>query len=309
VNLEVRIGKTVLASPLIGASGLFGYGDEYEGLLDFTCFGAIATKTVTLKPRQGNPPPRMVDAGVGIINSIGLENVGTSAFLSEVLPAIDLPCQLFVSIGGETREEYREVAGLVGESGRADALEVNISCPNVARGGIAFGSDPESTYRVVEGIRVETALPLIVKLPPLVAGLEDVCRAACDAGADALTVANTYPAMAIDIERARPALGGVTGGLSGRAIKPISLALVWKAAAIANVPVIGAGGIETARDAVEFILAGASAIQIGSTILRDIQAPSKIVAGLRSYMEDKGFGGLADFTRKAAGEEGTGGKE
>ncbi len=309
MNLEVKIGETVLATPLVGASGLFGYGNEYEGLLDFTSFGAIVTKTVTLKPRQGNPPPRIVDVGVGIINSIGLENVGSSVFLGEVLPAVDIPCKLFVSIGGETPEEYRKIAGLFTGSGRVDALEVNVSCPNVARGGIAFGSDPESTYRVVEGVRVETALPVIVKIPPLVAGLEEVCRAACDAGADALTIANTYPAMAIDIDRARPVLGGVTGGLSGKAVKSISLALVWKAAGSVSVPVIGAGGIETADDAIEFILAGASAFQIGSVVLRDMGAPSTIVEGLRTYMQGKGYGNLPDFKGKAAGEEDTGGEE
>jgi dihydroorotate dehydrogenase (NAD+) catalytic subunit len=308
MNLDVKIGDTVLATPLIGASGLFGYGSEYEGLLDFSSFGAIVTKTVTLMPRQGNPPPRIVDVGVGIINSIGLENVGSSVFLNEILPAIDLPCNLFVSIGGETPDEYREIAGLFGESDRIDALEVNISCPNVERGGIAFGSDPESTYRVVAGVRVETALPVVAKIPPLVAGLKDVCRAACDAGADALTVANTYPAMAIDIDRGKPVLGGVTGGLSGRAIKPVSLALVWETAGIVSVPLIGAGGIETADDAIEFMIAGASAFQIGSVVLRDMRAPSIIVEGLRAYMQEKGYGSLVDFKRKAAGEEDTGGE-
>jgi dihydroorotate dehydrogenase (NAD+) catalytic subunit len=308
VNLEVKIGRAILATPLIGASGLLGYGDEYDGLLDYASFGAIVTKTVTLKPRQGNPPPRIADVGFGIINSIGLENVGSRVFLEEILPELDIPCKLFVSIGGETAEEYRELAGLFGKSGEIDAIEVNISCPNVARGGIAFGSDPESTYRVVEGVRMETSMTVVVKIPPLVAGEEDVCRAACDAGADALTVANTYPALAIDIDRARPVLGGVTGGLSGRAIKAISLALVWKAARIAGVPVIGAGGIETADDAAEFILAGASAFQVGSIVLADLRAPSAIVAGLKDYMDEKGYGSLEDFKGKAAGEEDKGGK-
>ena len=308
MNLEVKIGGAVLAAPLVGASGLFGYGSEYEGLLDLTSFGAIVTKTLTLKPRQGNPPPRIVDVGTGIINSIGLENVGIDMFIDEILPAITLPSKLFVSIGGETPDEYRRIAAMLRECDRIDGIEVNVSCPNVPRGGILFGSDPASTYKVVEGVRVETALPVVVKIPPLVSGVEDVCRAAGDAGADALTVANTYPAMAIDADRARPVLGGVTGGLSGRGVKAVSLALVWKAAGVVDIPVIGAGGIENAADAVEFILAGASAFQIGSVVLRDLSAPSQIIRGLESYMRQKGYGGLADFRRKAAGEEGKGGK-
>jgi dihydroorotate dehydrogenase (NAD+) catalytic subunit len=308
MRLEVAIGGTVLATPLIGASGLFGYGNEYGDLLDFASFGAIVTKTLTLRPREGNPPPRIVDVGGGIVNSIGLENVGVDVFIDEILPAIELPSKLFVSIGGETPEEYRRIARQVGDRGGIDAIEVNVSCPNVARGGIAFGSDPASTYRVVEGVCAEAAVPVVVKIPPLVSGVEDLCRAAGDAGADALTVANTYPAMAIDIDRARPVLGGVTGGLSGKAIKAISLALVWKAAGVAGLPVIGAGGIETAADAVEFILAGASAFQIGSVVLRDLGAPSRIIKGLKDYMRQKGYGCLNDFRAKAAGKEGNGGE-
>jgi len=351
MNLGVKIGSVDLASPLIGASGLFGYGTEHEGLLDYASFGAIVTKTVTLAPREGNPPPRLVDVGSGIINSIGLENVGVEAFMADHLPGLDLPCKVFVSIGGAEVDEYARLASMldamdrsdvpdrsnapdrvdvpdrsdapgrldapgrvdvpgrsnvpdgIDGSGRIDALEVNISCPNVKKGGIAFGQDPFSTRQVVSAVREATRLPVIVKVPPLVSGIEQVCRAACDAGADALTVANTYPAMAIDIDRARPVLGDLTGGLSGGAIKPVSLLLVWKAARCVDVPILASGGIETARDAIEYILAGARALQIGSVILKCTGAPASIVAGIEDYMKTHGYGSIGDFRGKAAEQE------
>lgn len=315
MKLGVRMGRVDLATPLIGASGLFGYGTEHEGLLDYAGFGAIVTKTITLAPREGNPPPRLVDAGSGIINSIGLENVGAETFMTECLPGLDLPCKVFVSIGGAEVDEYARLASMLGAPGardgsagiegseRIDALEVNISCPNVTRGGIAFGQDPDSTRQVVSAVRHATWLPLIVKLPPLISGIEQVCRAACEAGADALTIANTYPAMAIDIDRARPVLGALSGGLSGGAIKPVSLLLVWKVARCVDVPVLAGGGIETARDAIEYILAGAHALQIGSVILKDYGAPAAILAGLRAYMKKHGYEGIDDFRGKAAEQE------
>jgi dihydroorotate dehydrogenase (NAD+) catalytic subunit len=323
MNLGIKTGRLDLASPLIGASGLFGYGTEHVGLLDYASFGAIVTKTITLAPREGNPPPRLVDVGSGIINSIGLENVGADAFMAEHLPGLDLPCKVFVSIGGAKVEEYARlasmldaaaggaaagdaVAGAGAGSGREaghsmfDAIEVNISCPNVKQGGIAFGQDAGSAREVVSAVRETTRLPLIVKVPPLISGIEKVCGSACDAGADALTVANTYPAMAIDIERARPVLGAVSGGLSGRAIKPVSLLLVYKAALSADVPVLAGGGIETVPDAIEYILAGAHALQIGSVILKDTRAPAEILAGLRRYMKKHGYRSIDDFRGKAA---------
>lgn len=300
MNLKVKIGDLELATPVIGASGLFGYGDEYEGLLDFASMGAIVTKTITLEPREGNPPPRMVDAGSGIINSIGLENIGLRAFLEERLPGLDIPCKLLVSIGGATVDEYRRLAGRLDGVAPISAVEVNISCPNVEEGGMAFGSDPASTRRVVEGVKGETGLPVLAKVPPIIWGLEDVCGAAVEAGADALTVANTYPAIAIDPDRERPVLGGVTGGLSGGAVKAVSLLLVWRAAAVFDVPVVGVGGIERPGDAIEYILAGASAIQVGSAVLKDHRTPSRIVEGIGRYMEDKGYTGLDDFRGKAA---------
>lgn len=303
MNLEFRIAKAGFSSPIIGASGLFGYGAEFEDVLDYAAFGAIVTKTVTLKPREGNPPPRIVDVGCGIINSIGLENVGSEVFLGEILPEIDIPCGLIVSMGGSTVDEYGELARLIGGSPKVDALEVNISCPNVREGGIAFGSNPETTRTVIAAVRAGTDQPVIAKVPPLVSGIEEVCLAACDAGADAVTVANTYPALAIDVDRGRPVLGGVSGGLSGGAIKPISLLLVWKVAGAVDVPVIGAGGIESAADALEYMLAGATAFQIGSVILRDLQSPSDILEGLKAHMRDNRYRSLTDLVGRAGRQE------
>jgi len=311
MNLGVKTGRVDLASPLVGASGLFGYGTEHEGLIDYASFGAIVTKTITLASREGNPPPRLVDAGSGIINSIGLENVGADAFMREHLPGLELPCKVFVSIGGAKVEEYAALASMLDAVGGGDAagpgdasgisaIEVNISCPNVKQGGIAFGQDADSAREVVSAVRETTRLPLIVKVPPLISGIEKVCLAACDAGADALTVANTYPAMAIDIDRARPVLGALSGGLSGGAIKPVSLLLVWKVARCVAVPVLAGGGIETARDAIEYILAGAHALQIGSVILKDTGAPAEILAGLKHYMKKHGYECIDDFRGKAA---------
>jgi dihydroorotate dehydrogenase (NAD+) catalytic subunit len=309
VNLTAGIGSLDLATPLIGASGLFGYGDEYRGLLDYGAMGAIITKTITLEPRAGNPPPRMVDVGSGIINSIGLENIGIEAFLNDKLAGLDVPCRLFVSIGGAKVDEYRRLAGKLDGIDSISAIEVNISCPNVDEGGMAFGSDSESTHRVIKGVKEETGHPVLAKIPPMIWGLEDICGAAVEAGADALTVANTYPAIAIDPEIAGPVLGAVTGGLSGGAIKPISLLLVWRAAGAFKVPIVGVGGIEGPEDAIQFILAGASAFQVGSAILKDYRAPTRIVEGIRGYMEQKGYESLEDFRGIAAREEEPSGRQ
>jgi dihydroorotate dehydrogenase (NAD+) catalytic subunit len=302
-SLEVGIGRTRLSTPLIGASGLFGYGDEYLGVLDYNCFGAIVCKTITLDPREGNRPPRIVDVESGIINSIGLENIGSEAFLDKRLAELDLPCKLFVSIGGGTVDEYRKLAQLLDGAAGVEALEVNISCPNVKKGGIAFGSDPDSTRQVIGAVRSETSMTLMAKVPPLIAGILPVCEAACDAGADALTIANTYPAMAIDLDQQRPVLGAVSGGLSGGAIKPVTMFLVWKAARSLEVPVIASGGIETADDAVEYMLAGAHAIQIGSAVLNDTGSPSRIIEGIKTYMASRSYEKLGDFRSRSVKEE------
>ncbi len=299
MSLEVRVGNLRLASPMIGASGLFGFGDEYADVVDLSLFGAVITKTITARAREGNPPPRVVDLGHGMINSIGLENPGIDWFVNEKLDGIDIPCELIVSVGGDTVDDYGRVASrLAGKAGIA-AVEVNISCPNVARGGISFGRDPDSAAAVMEAVRAETDLPLIAKLPPLPARMDEVAAAAAAAGADALAVSNTLPSISIDIESERPRLGGVTGGLSGPPLKPVALFLIYKLAASAPVPLIGIGGIETSGDAIEYILAGASAFEIGSVILKWLNAPSDIVMGLEEYMDRKGYRSIGDFRGNA----------
>jgi dihydroorotate dehydrogenase (NAD+) catalytic subunit len=301
LNTTAHIGDLELATPVIGASGLFGYGDEFAGLIDYGSMGAVVTKTITLEPRVGNPPPRIVDVGSGIINSIGLENIGVDAFLSDRLPTLDIPCKLFVSIGGAKVDEYRRVAGILDVIDAVSAVEVNISCPNVEEGGMAFGSDPETTRKVIKGVKDETGRMVLAKVPPVIWGLEEVCEAAVDAGADCLTVANTYPAISIDTDSEKPVLGAITGGLSGGAVRSISLLLVWRAARAFDVPVVGVGGIEGPEDAIEFILAGACAFQVGSAILKDYKTPFRIVEGIERYMDAKGYSTLDDFRGKAAG--------
>lgn len=299
IDISVDLAGLRLATPLIGASGVFGYGAEYGDLVDLRAFGALVAKTVTARPRAGNPPPRIVDAGCGLVNSIGLENVGCRSFAAGKLPGLKLPCRLFASIGGDSVDEYRAAAAALKSAGGIDALEVNVSCPNVAKGGIAFGSRPDSAAEVISAVVAETVLPVAAKLPPLTVGIEQVARAAQDAGARALTIANTYPAIAIDVETERPALGGVTGGYSGRAVKPMSLLLVWKVAGAVDIPVVGSGGVETAEDVVEYLLAGATAVEVGSAILRDLGAPAAMIAGLKDFMARKGYEKLGDFRGKA----------
>ena len=299
MTLGVRIAGLELKTPLVGASGLFGYGSAYGNLVDYAAFGAIVAKTITLNPREGNGPPRVADVGSGILNSIGLENVGSEAFVREELPRVALPCKLIASIGGETVDEYAKVASVLKGAPGIDAIEINVSCPNVTKGCLAFGKDAVTAREVVRSVRGETALPLLVKLPPLVVGIEDVACAACEGGADALVVANNLPGMAIDLATERPALGGLWGGYSGRAVRPVSLLLVWKVAGCVDVPVVATGGIETAEDAVEFILAGASAFEIGSVMLKDLGSPAKIVGGLLGFMKARGYEKIEDFRGKA----------
>jgi dihydroorotate dehydrogenase (NAD+) catalytic subunit len=298
-SLRVTLGRLELETPLIGASGTFGYGLEYGGLVDWRAYGAVVAKTVTLRPRDGNPPPRLADLGDGILNSIGLENVGCEAFIREKLPKIKLPCKLVASIAGESVDEYRQAARLVGAEHRIAAIEINVSCPNVARGGQAIGRDPDATREVVAAVKAETGLPVFPKLPPVLAGIERIAEAASAGGADALVVANTYPGMSIDIDRERPLVGNVSGGVSGRAIRPLTVLLVWKVAGAVGVPVVASGGIELAEDAIEYILAGASAFEIGSVVLRELDAASRIVAGIRAFMERKGYSRIDDFRGRA----------
>jgi len=282
-NLSVNIAGIRMKNPVMVASGTFGYGEEYTQLVDLNKLGAIVVKGITLEPQVGNPPPRIVETASGMLNAIGLENVGVERLINEKLPYLhqfDLP--VVVNIAGKSIEEYVEVAKKL--DGLVDGLEINISCPNVAKGGLQFGQNPALTYEVVNGVRQVTKLPLIAKLSPNVTDIKVMAKSAEKAGADALSLINTILGMAIDINSKRPILANITGGLSGPAIKPIALRMVYEVAKIVKVPIIGQGGIMNAADALEFILAGATAIAVGTANFIDPTASIKIIDGIEDYL-------------------------
>ena len=298
MDLNVEIGSLRLKNPVLVASGTFGYGEEFaESFYDVAKLGAVVTKGISLKPRAGNEMPRVIETPSGMINAIGLANVGLTAFVSEKLPPlVERGATVVANILGSTVEEYAEVAaGLASESGVA-AVEVNISCPNVKLGGIAFGTDPKAAAEVTEAVRKAFPRTLIVKLSPQASSIPEMARAAEKAGADAVSLINTIPAMAIDASARRPVLANVTGGLSGPAIKPIALRMVYEAAAAVKIPVIGMGGIVTATDAIEFILAGASAVQVGTANFVRPMSAIEIVEGIESYLRDAGLSRASDLT-------------
>ena len=286
----------LLENPVMTASGTFGYGTEYSQLFDIQRLGAIICKGTTLKPREGNPQPRLVETASGVINSIGLQNIGVKAVIKEKAPIwAGWRVPVIVNIAGDTVEEYKELAealdGVKGISG----LEVNISCPNVKAGGAAFGEDAESAAEVVKAVRGATALPIIVKFTPNAADIAGVAKAVADAGADAVSLINSYEGMAIDIFERKPIMANVTGGLSGPAIKPLALALVYEVAGVVKVPVIGCGGIATAQDALEFIMAGASAVQVGSATFSNPRASLDVLEGIKGFMEKEGIKRLGEI--------------
>lgn len=284
-DMRVNIGAIAMKNPVMAASGTFGYGKEYAGLVDLNRLGAIVVKGISLKPEKGNFPPRLAEVPGGLLNAIGLQNPGCAAFLREHLPFLrqfDVP--VIVNIWGRSVGDYAEVAsrldGIAGVSG----LEVNISCPNIKTGGIAFGTDLRLTTEVVSAVRKSARLPLIVKLSPNVTRVADFARAAEDNGANAVSLINSFPAMAIDIESRRPVLANVTGGLSGQALHPIALKMVWETAQAVKVPVIGMGGIASAREALAFLIAGASAVAVGTANFADPQATIKVIEGIAAYL-------------------------
>jgi dihydroorotate dehydrogenase (NAD+) catalytic subunit len=286
----------LLANPVMTASGTFGYGTEYSQLFDIQRLGAIVCKGTTLEPREGNPQPRLAEAACGVINSIGLQNIGVRALIKEKAPVwAGWRVPVIVNIAGDTVEEYRKLAkaldGVKGVSG----IEVNISCPNVKAGGAAFGADPKCAAQVTKAVRAATSLPIIVKLTPNTGDIAGVARAAAEAGADAISLINSYKAMAIDLVNKRPSIGNVMGGLSGPAIKPIALAMVYEAAGAVDVPVIGCGGIANASDALEFIMAGASAVQVGSATFNNPRASLDVLEGIERYMEKEGIKRLSEI--------------
>jgi dihydroorotate dehydrogenase (NAD+) catalytic subunit len=303
VDISVRMGDLTLKNPVLVASGTWGWGQEYAALVDPNLLGGLVTKAVTLRPREGNAPPRIAETPCGMLNTIGLANVGVDVFIAEKLPALEtLRTAVIINVAGSTRDEYvRVVQRLEGRPG-IEALEVNISCPNVKDGGMAFGADPDAAYQLVSAVRKVTERFLIVKLTPNVTDVAAIASRVADAGADAISLVNTLVGMAIDTDTWQPRLSTITGGLSGPAIKPVALAMVWKVAESVSLPVIGMGGIMEAEDAVEFLLAGASAVQVGSANFADPQTPLTVIDGLREYCVQKKLRSVRDLIGKMESE-------
>lgn len=284
-DLHVSIGPLRLRNPVMTASGTFGYGEEFASLIDLNRLGAIIVKGISLEPRRGNPPPRIIETACGMLNAIGLENVGVERFVAEKLPFLRrFETPVIVNILGDSVEEYSRLAGRLDGVDGVAALEVNISCPNVRKGGVAFGADPEMAAAVTRSVRLATGLPVIIKLSPNVTDIALIARAVEDAGADAISLINTLLGMTIDIHTRKPRLANTVGGLSGPAIRPVALRMVWQAARAVSIPVIGIGGISTAEDALEFIIAGATAVQVGTANFFHPGATMEIIAGLDGYL-------------------------
>ncbi len=284
-NLSVKIGKIRLKNPVIVASGTFGFGEVFENFFNLHHLGAIIPKGISLQPIMGNPPPRIFETDGGIINSIGLQNPGYKDFIQKRLPYLKkVKTHLIINIFGNTQKEYVELANRLNEVSGISGLEMNISCPNVKQGGIVFGTDPRMTYRLVKSVRKSTTLTLLAKLSPNVTDISLIAKAAEDGGADAVSLVNTFKAMAINIHSLKPELGNVIGGLSGPAIKPIALRMVWEVSQRVKIPIIGMGGIMKADDAIEFILAGASAVQIGTANLINPRTAIEVISGIREYL-------------------------
>ncbi len=283
-DITVKLGKIALKNPVMTASGTFGYGREFDPLIDLNLLGAIIVKGISLKPMQGNPPPRIVETEGGMLNAIGLANIGIDSFLSDKLPWLrTLDTEIIVNIYGHSIDEYGELASALKDADGVSAVEVNISCPNVDKGGLVFGKDPDMSAKVTEAVVKNTNKPVIVKLTPNVSDITVLARAVEQAGAHCLSLINTLTGMAIDIETGRPRLGNISGGLSGPAIKPVALHMVYQAAGAVNIPVIGIGGILNAQDALEFLIAGASAVQIGTANFINPRATLEIIEGIRNY--------------------------
>ena len=285
MNLQVKLGKLKLATPIVCASGTFGFGDELKGLVKFKNIGAITTKTITSKSRQGNPPPRIFETDYGVLNSVGLENPGIEAFIKEKLPALKkINTKFIVSVGGFSSEEYREVVKKLSKIKEIEAIEVNLSCPNL-RLKKMISQSKTLTLRLLKSLRKITNKVLIAKITPQVSDIVEIAQAVKSAGADVLSLVNTFYAMAVNIEEKKPYLGSVYGGYSGRAIKPLSLYRVWRIYNRVKIPIIGGGGIETSNDAVEFILSGAGAVSLGTINLVYPNQAEAILKGIVAYMK------------------------
>lgn len=294
-DLRVRIGALELQNPVLTASGTFGYGEEVADLVDLSRLGAIVCKTVTRLPRAGNAPPRTCETPAGMMNAIGLQNVGLAAFKREKLPFLrKCGTKLIVNIAGDSVEDFAGMCRDISEEVGVDALELNISCPNVAH-GLDFSTDPIQAEAVVRACRMATMKPLLVKLSPNVTDISLIARAAQNGGADALSVANTFVGFAVDTRTRRPRLSNGTGGLSGPAIRPLALRAVWKCAQSVQIPIIGIGGIATANDALEFLIAGASAVQVGTATFVRPSAALEVIEGIEAYLRQYNFAAVTDI--------------
>ena len=285
-SLAVQLGPLRLKNPVMSASGTFGYGQEYSSFFDLRRLGAIVVKGISLEPRAGNPPPRLVETSAGMINAIGLENVGAEKFLSVKLPfLLNLDIPVIVNIFGNTIEEYAELAARLDGAPGIAALEINVSCPNVKEGGMVFGTDPAMTSKVVGAVRRATSLPVITKLTPNVTSISQIAKAAEEAGSDIISCINTVAAMAVDIFSRRPRLANIVGGLSGPAVKPIALRCVYEVCRAVKCPVIGVGGITNSTDALEFLLIGAAAVQVGTVNFINPRAAVEIIEGIERFLK------------------------
>lgn len=300
IDLTTRVGPLTLVNPFIAASGCFGYGVEYKDVIALDRLGAVAVKGLFLAERQGHPPPRIVETPAGMLNAIGLQGIGVHRFVRERLPELRaLGATVIVNICGSTLDEYVEVARVLSDQEGVAALELNISCPNIKEGGIQFGCSLTGTYDVVSAIRQVTRLPVVPKLTPNVTSVASFARAAEDAGADAISLVNTFLAMVIDVETRRPVLSNGMGGLSGPAIRPIAVRMVYECRREVKIPIIGMGGIASARDAIEFLLAGASAVQVGTANFVDPFIWERLITGLGEYMTRHGVSCVADLVGAA----------
>jgi dihydroorotate dehydrogenase (NAD+) catalytic subunit len=296
IDLSVTIAGILLQNPVMTASGTCGYGEELTPFLDLNRLGALVTKGVSLLPSAGNPPPRIVETPSGMLNAIGLQNVGLKEFVEKKLPFLrQFRMPIIVNCYGKSIEEYTELCRRLDAAEGVSGLEVNISCPNVKEGGICFGTDARQAHTLVRAVRGATALPLIVKLSPNVTDIALIARSVEEAGADALSVTNTFTGMVIDIETCRPLLANITGGLSGPAIRPLSLRMVWETVKAVSIPVIGLGGIMTAEDALQYLITGARAIQLGTALLVNPDAPLRIVAGIEAYLRARNIPAVTDI--------------
>jgi dihydroorotate dehydrogenase (NAD+) catalytic subunit len=288
-DLRISIGSLELRNPILVASGIIGFGKEYESLVDLERIGGIVTKTVTLRPRAGNPPPRVVETVAGMLNSIGIENPGLAGYFEQKVPILrELPCARIVSVEGEDVGEFEELVRGVDRSGVADAIEVNISCPNVGPHGMRYSTDAGMAREVMNAIRPLTKLPLIAKLTPNVTRIAEIAEACAECGADAVSLVNTFVGMAVDSRNRKPILGTVLGGLSGPAIKPLALAKAWETVQAVDIPVVGMGGISRPADALEFLLVGCTAVEIGTAMFADPALPEACVTGISDYVRAMG---------------------